>query len=174
MSYLDIFIIIPLLWGLYRGFTKGFIIELATLISLCLGILGAVKLSDFVSDYCVTNFGWTSEYLPQISFVITFVIIVVMVYLIAKAIEQFVRLAALGVLNRIFGSVFGVFKFAVAMSCLIYVINTMRTSEKIFPAEQKEKSLLYKPVASIAITVIPAFEKSKLNEVAEGELTTMR
>jgi len=164
MSYLDIIIIIPLLWGLYRGFTKGFIIELATLIALCLGMVGAIKFSDFVSNYCRINFNWTSEYLPQISFVITFIIIVVLVYLIAKAIEQFVRLAALGIVNRIAGSVFGVFKFAIALSCLIYVINTMRTADKIFTAEQKEKSILYRPVASIATTVIPAFQKAKLDE----------
>jgi membrane protein required for colicin V production len=164
MSYLDIIIAIPLIWGLYRGFTKGFIIELATLVALCLGMIGAIKLSDLVTIYCREHFGWTSEYLPLISYVITFVIIVLLVYLIAKAIEQFVRLAALGMVNRIFGSVFGVFKFAIALSCLIYVVNTFRPGNKIIPEEQQEKSFLFKPVASIATTVIPVFQKNKLVE----------
>jgi membrane protein required for colicin V production len=166
MNYLDIIIAVPLIWGLYRGFTKGFVIELATLIAVCLGMFGAIKFSYFVSNYCRENFNWTSEYLPLISFVITFLIIVILVYLIAKAIEQFVRLAALGIFNRVAGSVFGILKFAIALSCLIYVLNTSHPGDKIIPEEQQEGSLLFKPVASIATTVIPVFQKRN-----DGELT---
>lgn len=174
MSYLDIIIAIPLLWGLYRGFAKGFIIELATLLSLCLGIIGAIKLSDMVSDYCRDNFNWTSEYLPLISFAVTFLVIVILVYLIAKAIEQFIRLAALGVVNRIFGSVFGVLKFAIALSCIIFVLNSLQSAENIFPYEQKQKSILYTPVASIAPKIIPTLEKSNFNKISTEGLTTMK
>jgi len=38
MNYFDIMIAIPLIWGIYKGFKKGFIIEIASFIALGLGI----------------------------------------------------------------------------------------------------------------------------------------
>ena len=46
MNYLDIIIIIPLIWGAYKGFRKGFIIEIASLIALILGIWGGINFSS--------------------------------------------------------------------------------------------------------------------------------
>lgn len=175
MNYIDLIIAIPLLWGLYKGFTKGLIIELAALVSLCLGVFGALKFSDFVAEYCTTNFGWTSEYMPLIAFAITFIGIVLLVYLVAKVIEQFIRLAALGVVNRVLGAMLGVCKFALIISCLIYAFNAVGLQERVLPKVDADKSLLLKHVAVIAPTVIPAFKESKLNiELPNGPLTTMR
>lgn len=39
MNLLDLFMLIPVVWLCIRGFSKGFIIELASLIGLVLGIL---------------------------------------------------------------------------------------------------------------------------------------
>ena len=174
MSYLDIIIAIPLLWGLYKGFTKGFVIEMAALFSLCLGVYGAIKFSDFVSIYFREQFAWDTPYLPVIAFGLTFICIVLLVYLIAKVIEQFIRLAALGVVNRIFGSLFGVLKFALIISCLFYALESVGVAGKIITEKQQQQSLLYKPVTRIAPTIIPAFKNSNLSSLKIEDLTTMR
>ncbi len=41
MNLLDLLLLIPVVWLCIRGFSKGFIIELASLIGMVLGILAA-------------------------------------------------------------------------------------------------------------------------------------
>ena len=48
MNYIDIILAIPLVWAVYRGFTKGFIIEIASLIAMVLGVYGAIHFSYFI------------------------------------------------------------------------------------------------------------------------------
>ena len=47
MNYFDYLLLLPLVYGLYRGFTKGLIIELASLVALIAGVYGAMYLSSF-------------------------------------------------------------------------------------------------------------------------------
>ena len=45
MNIFDVITTIILLYGLINGFIKGFVVEVAGLISLVLGVMGAFKLS---------------------------------------------------------------------------------------------------------------------------------
>lgn len=47
MNYIDIILLLPLLYGAYRGFSRGLIIEVATLLGLLLGVYIAIKFSGY-------------------------------------------------------------------------------------------------------------------------------
>lgn len=165
MNYIDIILIIPLLWGLYKGITKGLIIEAASLIALGLAVWGGIKFTDFLTVYIRAEFDWNTKYLPVISFAIIFLGILITVYAIAKLLERVVKAASLGFLNKLAGGVFGVLKFGLILSILIFVINAVEKSVQVIPKETKEQSLLYAPVGRIAPVVIPGLKNSKLNEM---------
>ena len=80
MNYVDIILIIPLLWGLYKGFSKGLIIEAATLIAFGLAVWGAIKFHDFLSVWMKDSLGWASKYLPLISFAVIFIGVLLIVF----------------------------------------------------------------------------------------------
>ena len=111
MNYLDIIIALPLLWGAYKGFTKGLIIEAASLAALLLGIYGAIKFSGITSDFLVEKCNFSSQYLHIISFAITFILIVIAVHFIARLINKLVKAVALGFVNN-----FGLKNGAIASS----------------------------------------------------------
>src|SRR5438105_4595016 len=111
MNYIDIILVIPLLWGLYKGFTKGLIIELASIIALGLAIWGGIKFSDLLTEYIHEHFSWNIKYLPVISFSIIFLGILIGVYAIAKLIEKLAKAVALGFVNKLAGGIFGMLKF---------------------------------------------------------------
>jgi len=46
VNTLDIILAVPLLYGLYKGFTRGLIVEIASLVGLVLGIYGGVHFSQ--------------------------------------------------------------------------------------------------------------------------------
>ena len=77
MNILDLIILIPLAWSAYKGFSKGLIISVASLLALLLGIYGSIRFSDITSGYLIDHFEFSSQYLPIISFAITFILIAV-------------------------------------------------------------------------------------------------
>lgn len=162
MNYIDILLCIPLVWGLYKGFTKGLVIEAATLVAFSLGVWGGITFSDYIAQKITENFDWHSPYLPIISFALTFLIIIAFVFLIAKMIQKMVDGVALSAVNKIGGAVFGALKFALMMSVVIFMIDAVEESYPMISFKTKEGSLLYRPVGKIAPTLIPALNKSKV------------
>lgn len=155
MNYIDISLCIPLVWGLYKGFTKGLIVEAATFIAFGLGVWGGMHFADFVATTIKKTFNWHSAYLPIVSFAITFLGIVICIYFIANLIQKAAEGMALGPINKIGGAVFGILKFGLLMSIVIFIVNALEKSYPVFSFDAKKESLLYKPVGMIAPMLIP-------------------
>ncbi len=165
MNYIDIILIIPLLWGLYKGFSKGLIIEAASLIAFGLAVWGAVKFHDFLSGWMHDSMGWDSKYLPLFSFAAIFIGVLLVVIGIAKLLEKIVKSVSLGFLNKIGGAVFGMLKFGLLLSMIIFFLEAINRSVLFIPEETKNNSLLYGHVQKIAPTVIPGLNESRLNHM---------
>jgi membrane protein required for colicin V production len=152
-------------WGLYKGFTKGLILEAAAFVAFGAGVWGGIHFSDATAKTIVEKFNWHSPYLPIISFAITFLAIVILIYFIAKLISKLAEGMALGPINKIGGALFGALKFALVMSVLIFMIDAVENSYPMIAFKTKEGSLLYKPVGKIAPMLIPALNKSKMSDL---------
>lgn len=159
MNIVDIIICIPLAWGLYKGFTKGLVIEIASLASLALAIYGGIKFSDYISTLLVEKFGWQTAFLPLISFVLIFIAIIIVVFTLAKLLERLLKLTALSPVNKLLGAVFGALKFGLIISVLLVIINSIDQKIQIVSDETKEQSLLYAPVLKLSTTLIPALKQ---------------
>jgi membrane protein required for colicin V production len=165
MNYLDIIICIPLVWGLYKGFTKGLIIEAATFVAFGLGVWGGIHFSDLIAKKIAEHFNWHSPYLPIVSFACTFLGIVIVVYFIAKLVQRMVEGMALGAVNKIGGAIFGALKYALVMSVLIFMMDAIEKSFPVISFKTKEGSVLYQPMGKVAPILIPALNKSKIVEL---------
>lgn len=148
-AYFDIIFSLPLIWGIYSGFSKGLIVELAALISLVLGIFGGIKFSGLVSELLNEKLGITSQYLPIISFTAIFMLIVITIYLLARLIETIVNIASLKLINKIAGAILGFLKTGVIIFILLFIIKAIDEKAKLLPEEIKNESLFYKIAAKI-------------------------
>ncbi|MBN2165273.1 MAG: CvpA family protein [Marinilabiliaceae bacterium] len=159
MNYFDIVVGIILIIAIIKGFKNGLILELASLIALILGVLGAILLSSWAETFIRQWWDW--KYLGAVAFLITFIGIVLGIHLLAKLINEMVKLAALNTLNRILGAVFSMFKYAFIVSILFSVIDYFRWSNSIMSSQQQESSKLYIPITKFAPTIFPylKFEK---------------
>ncbi|MGC9374578.1 MAG: CvpA family protein [Bacteroidales bacterium] len=169
MNTIDLVFAILFLWSAYRGFTKGFIVQLATLAALLLGILGAVMFSDFTSSLIIKKFEVSGQYLPIISFAITFIVIVVAVHILAKLLNKLMDAIALGVVNRLLGVLFSVLKYAFIISIILVLINKADDKYNFIPDETKENSLLYKPLSNFAPLLFPYLNFDKIRKEFEQE-----
>jgi membrane protein required for colicin V production len=163
MNYVDLIIIVLLVFGLARGFINGFIKELASLLALILGIWGAIKLSAFTAERLYDYFNMTGQYVGIIAFLITFVIIVIIIHFIGLLVDKFVEKISLGVLNSLLGLVFGLFKTALILSVIFTVLNAIDAKHHFLPKKQIENSRLYNPIADIAPAIFPVIGEGSPN-----------
>jgi membrane protein required for colicin V production len=169
MNTVDLVFAILLLWAAYRGFTKGFIVQLATLAALLLGILGAVLFSDFTSDLIIKKFEVSGQYLPVLSFAVTFIAIVIAVHLLAKMLNKLIDAIALGIVNRLLGVLFSILKTAFIVSIILVLINKADNKFNFIPDDTKENSILYKPLSNFAPMIFPYLNFEKIKEKFEDE-----
>ncbi len=169
MNWLDIVITIPLLWFTYKGLRNGFVIELASLAALILGIFVAMYFSYYAEGYLSEHSNIPEKYLYVISFLITFAVVAIIVIIIGKVIHKLFEVIALGLLNRIAGGIFGLLKAALLLSLLIYFLNMFDAGSRFLSKEVKENSYLYPPVESIVPMIIPWLDLGKITRPESGE-----
>ncbi|MFO8053798.1 MAG: CvpA family protein [Bacteroidales bacterium] len=155
ITYVDIILIIPLLWFAYKGFCKGLIIELASLSALILGVYLAYHFSDYTAGLLTEKMKLETDYLHITAFALTFIAVVLLTYLTGKLLETVVKIAMLGFLNKLAGAAFGLIKAAMVLSVLLYMILSVDPSGRLIAEDTREKSVLYEPVASLVYIVIP-------------------
>jgi len=161
MSVFDIIIIIPVIWGIYKGFTKGLVKEIATLIALTIGVYGAMSLYGYTSGLIEDQIQTSQKYLPVISFALTFIAIVIGVHLLAKLLDKLVKAVALGIANRIAGAIFGGLKFFLIVAAILIVIDKIDYETHFLEKKTKEDSILYQPSLDLVYSIFPTIDKIK-------------
>lgn len=162
MNYLDIIILAILAWSLFRGFKNGLFIEIASVAALILGIWGSIRFSGFTENKLVEYFDLQTQYIGLISFVITFIVIVVLIHFLANALDKLLKAVALGFFVRILGMLFAVIKSVLIMSIVFVVLSTLDRNSKLISTTQKDESVLYHPVADFAPMLFPIIEGGDL------------
>jgi membrane protein required for colicin V production len=167
MSIIDIVLGALLLFGLIRGAMKGLFVEVASLVALVLGVYGAIHFSGFAAEFLESKVDWAQKTINIIAFAITFVIIVLAISLAGKALTKLADFAALGILNKLAGGIFGALKIGLILSVLLIVFNKLNNTLPFMEQEDLEESILYKPVKSLAPMIFPNLIKSDQDKTAE-------
>ena len=155
MSVIDFIIGIPILWFGYRGFKKGFILELAMLAALLLGTYAAINFSALLGE----KIGIEGEHKALTAFVITFLIVLVLMFLIGKWVEKILDTVKFGFINQLLGFILGAFKTILIISIIFYFINQFDESKSLIKEETRQKSWFYRPVEKVAPYLFNTLEK---------------
>ena len=167
MNYLDIILGILLLWGLVRGLMKGLFVSLASLIALIAGIYIAVHFSHIVGDYLKQYVDWQENAIKLSAFAITFILVVIGISLLGRILTKIADYAALGILNKLLGAVFGLLKFAFIASVILIFVDVINDKITFIDKETKDESLLYEPVRKLAPMILPTILKEVPSDSTE-------
>ena len=149
MNVVDIIIAIGLAFGFFRGFSKGFIVEIASLFALFLGLFGALKFSPLVVVLIEGYFDWNPAAIRASAYFLVFIIIVFGISLLAKALTKVISLAALGLFNRFLGALFGVIKWGILLCGAFFFIGKLNNWITVVDPKYFEDSLLYEPILKL-------------------------
>ena len=88
MNYLDIALVIPIIYGLVQGFSRGIVKEITSLVSLIIGVYIAINFSFYLDSYLEDFLKENKQIIPIISFATVFagtlIIIKILGYLLEK------------------------------------------------------------------------------------------
>lgn len=160
MNYLDIIIgIILLLFGV-KGFRKGLIIEVVTLLAFAVGIYGAMHFSDFTAEHLKEFMEINPKYLNTTAFVLTFILLVILVNIIGRMVTKLIQAMNLGFFNKLGGAVFGMAKGVLLCSIMVMVLNNFQLLGIVKP-EVREQSKLYPYIEETVPYVYRGFDLVK-------------
>ena len=137
MNYIDIVILLFLLYGAFRGFSKGLIIEVATLAGLILGVFIAIRYSPFTEGILKDFLNITSRYLSYIA-------------LLGKMLTRLVDIISLGLVNKLLGTLLGIAKYFIMVCVLLMIVDALNDKFHFISEETRENSLLFDPFLNFA------------------------
>ncbi len=164
----DIIVIIILLTGAFTGFRKGVVVSIASCVAIIAGAMAAYFFSDCLVLWLSEYLNWSEGQIAVASFVITFILVVLGVHLLAKMLEGFLNLVALGMANKVAGGVFGLLKNALIISFIAYGLSGF---DGLLPDDFGDDCIVYTHVESLAPAVLTYWEelkeKTTLEEIEE-------
>jgi membrane protein required for colicin V production len=123
MTGFDILLLLPLGVGAVKGFRRGLVLEVASLLAFVLGAIGGLALLGdaipLVRHYVGDAFGA----LPFVSFLLVFVAITWGVHLLGGVIKSAVHLTPLGLLDNLLGGAAGALKWVLGLSLLLHGVG---------------------------------------------------
>ena len=108
-----------------RGYMKGIIVAVFSVIAILLGIICALKLSGWLANWLLDHNLVASGWAQLISYAILFFGVLLLVRLVAKALESIAQLAMLGWINGVIGGMLYGFMALVVWSSLLWIGNQM-------------------------------------------------
>lgn len=110
-------------FAVYRGFSRGLIVAVFSLVACILGLAAALKLSAVLAAYLGQSEGMQGRWWPVLCFIAVFLGVVILVRLGATALEKVVQWSMLGWLNRLGGILLYVLIFTVVFSVMLWMAN---------------------------------------------------
>jgi membrane protein required for colicin V production len=127
---IDIIFAILIVIAIIKGYQKGLIIAVFSIIAFIVGLAAALKLSATVAAYLQNNVNISGKWLPIISFTVVFLIVVLIVNLGAKLIEKSFEMALPGWVNRMGGIFFFILLYVIILSVFLFYAEKIHLFEE--------------------------------------------
>ena len=158
---IDLILAILIVLAIIKGYRRGLIVGLFSLVAVIIGLAAAIKLSAVVAVYIGQAVNISDRWLPVISFAVVFIAVLLLIRLGANAIEKTAEMVALGWLNKLGGIILYTVIYITIFSVLLFYAEQV----KIVQQETIQKSVMYsfvQPWGPRAIdgfgTVVPVFK----------------
>jgi len=117
---IDIIFAILIIIACVKGYQKGLILALFSIVAFIIGLAAALKLSSVVAGWLGNNANISARWLPFLSFAIVFFVVVLLVRWGGKLIEKTFEMSLLGWVNRLGGIIFYAALYIIIFSVFLF------------------------------------------------------
>ena len=170
MEILDLIILMPLIYGAYKGYKRGFIMSLFLLLAVVVGLYAAFHFTDVIVGYGKEHFSWTSNYIAPVTFLSLFLVVGAGIYFGGKVLESVIKLVKLSILNSLAGALLGLLQWTYFVGSLLLMLISFDQKESIISKETKQHSIIIPAITSVLHGSIPGVGASSLFHFYETQI----
>ena len=159
--FIDFIFFIILLLAIFKGYGRGLIVAVFSLVAFFIGLVAAIKLSASVAIWLEDSSGTRTTWMPFIAFVLVMGVVMLLIRLGANMIERMVEFAMFGWLNKLGGMLFYAILYITFFSIVLFYAENLGllTAETIQSSKTWPFVAPWAPKAIEAIgAVIPMFK----------------
>src|SRR5688572_3157553 len=117
---IDIIFAILIVLAIFKGYRRGLVLGIFSLLAIVIGLAAAIKLSAVVAGYIDDTVNVSKRWLPVISFIVVFFVVLLLVRLGAALIQKSMEAAMLGWANRLGGVLLYIILYIIVYSILLF------------------------------------------------------
>lgn len=172
--FIDFLFCILIALAIFKGYGRGLIVAVFSLVAFFIGLIAAMKLSASVAVWLQNKSGTQTTWMPFIAFIIVMAAVMLLIRFGANLIEKIVALAMLGWLNKIGGIIFYAAMYIMFFSIILFYAKNLG----VLSDESIKDSRTYAYISPLAPrvidaigSIIPAFKGlfAQLESFFEGE-----
>lgn len=152
---MDILIYIVLGLGAVVGFKQGAFKQVANFLGVAVGLLLAATLYHQFGDFLADKTGASMGFGRLIAFVLVVIVVPIALGWVAAFLTEFFKKLKLDFLNRLIGSLVGVFSYALILSVALNLFDFMISNAGFKPQKLSERSKLFYQMKHSTQIVIP-------------------
>lgn len=150
---IDIIFCILLLVAVVKGWRRGLVIAVFSVVALVVGLAAAMKLSTVVAAWLKDSTSISVQWLPFLSFAIVLIGVILLIRWGANLIEASLEVTLMGWINRLGGMVLYILIYTLAFSVLLFYAAQL----KLLNEETITQSVTYSKIQPLGPMVINTF-----------------
>jgi len=144
MNFIDLTILIIAVLFSIRGFIRGFVLEISSLVGLAAGYVATLLYLNQVVNLLHSFFPSLPKALIQVvSFLFLFIVTNLLLRILAHLLTKTFKLILLGWLNRLLGLLVGLLKGIVLMSIAVFIFSFLPGFNSLLGKADLEHSIFY-------------------------------
>jgi membrane protein required for colicin V production len=147
---IDIIYIVLLAMALFKGYRKGLVLAIFSIVGFIVGLAAALKLSAVVAGWLGDSTNISAKWLPVISFLGVFIVVVLIIRTAGKVLESTIEWAFLGWVNKLGGIVLYAAAYTIIYSVFLFYAEKLN----LFSAETIKASVCYSFIEPWAPTIM--------------------
>lgn len=168
----DVIFLILMIFAIFKGISKGFIVAVFSLLAFIIGLAAALKLSATVAKHLQDKMNMDGYWLPVLSFAIVFIGVALLIRWAAALLKKAVSLVFLGWIDSLAGIALYAIIYLMVFSVILFFANRIHLVTPEIRADSKTYFFiepLGPKVMSLVGKVLPFFSHmfSDLNRFFE-------
>lgn len=128
----------------FKGYRHGFLREIAGLIGIIIAFILAIRLMDDFSSILSHYLGLSPRVAVIVTAIVIFIVVLAAFVIAARFIRKLMDIATLGWIDRLAGSLFGLFKAVLITSSLTLIVSLLPLGKDF--SKKQDNSLLFNPI----------------------------
>lgn len=152
---IDLAFAILIVLAIIKGYQKGLIVAVFSVLAFIIGLAAALKLSTIAAAYLKDSIDVSAKWLPFLAFILVFIIVVILVRLGGNLVEKAFQIVLLGWLNRVGGILLYIVLYTVIFSIFLFYAEKLQ----VLQPQAIQASQTYAYIQPWAPEVINGFGK---------------